>query len=83
MGDMMRAISIKTKTLISMEGAGDVEVDCYSFRENGDLYIELSEGDASWLTKILILEGVSFEYLAMRVGANKDIVHGMVIRSMR
>lgn len=60
----MRAISIKTKTLISIEGADDVEVDCYSFRENGDIYVELSKGDVSRLAKILIHEGVSFEHLA-------------------
>lgn len=79
----MSTVSIKTKTLISIEGAGDAEVDCYSFRENGDLYIELSKCDVEWLTKSLILREISFEYLAMRAGADKDTIHGMVIRSGR
>jgi len=76
-------ISIKTKSVLSIDGAGDIEINCYSFRENGDLYVEVSRDEvANWLTKTLVLKGFSFDYRVMSKDTPTE-VHAVIIRSGR
>lgn len=73
------SIEIKTKTLLSIDGHGDIEVSCYTFHPDGSLYVEMQRDNVTWLTRAFILEGVSFDYRIMS-SPNKEVVHAMIIR---
>lgn len=82
MGDMM-SIDIKNKTLLSISGHGDIEVESYNNLPNGDLFVELKRDNLTWLARALILEGASFDYRLLKAGHPAEDVHTITIRSKR
>jgi len=69
---------LKTKTLLDLDAAGEIEISNYTFLENGDIVVEVSEKKVIQLLNALVSGLLSFSYRALVV--KLKIVHEITIK---
>lgn len=71
---------LKTKTLLDLDAAGEIEISNYTFLENGDIVVEVSEKKVIQLLNALVSSLLSFSYRTLVV--KLKIVHEVTIKRL-